>query len=43
MSQKSEHYIGFLPQFEKPYWVGYCDIDEGYELENRNKNSPIND
>jgi len=31
MSQKSEHYIGFLPQFEKPYWGGYCDIDKGYE------------
>lgn len=29
--QKSEHYIGFLPEYEKPYWVGYCDIPDGCE------------
>ena len=26
-----EHYIGYLPQFELPYWVGYCDIEDGWE------------
>jgi hypothetical protein len=30
--QKEEHYIGFLPQYEKPYWVGYCDIPDGCEF-----------
>lgn len=29
--QELEHYIGFLPQYEKPYWVGYCDIPNGHE------------
>lgn len=31
-AQESEHYIGFLPDFEKPYWVGYCDINDGCEF-----------
>lgn len=29
--QESEHYIGFLPEYDKPYWVGYCDIPNGCE------------
>lgn len=28
-----EHYLGYLPQFKKPYWVGYCDIEDGCEFE----------
>ena len=24
-----EHYLGYIPEFEKPYWVGYCDIEDG--------------
>lgn len=31
--QGSEHYIGYLPQYEKPYWVGYCDIPDGCEYQ----------
>ena len=27
-----EHYIGYLSQYEKPYWAGYCDIEEGREF-----------
>ncbi|MCI8509261.1 MAG: hypothetical protein HFJ06_11985 [Lachnospiraceae bacterium] len=27
-----EHYIGYLPQYEKPYWAGYCDIEDGCEF-----------
>lgn len=27
-----EHYIGFLPKYAKPYWVGYCDIEDGTEF-----------
>ncbi|OQB11929.1 MAG: hypothetical protein BWY15_02359 [Firmicutes bacterium ADurb.Bin193] len=30
--QQSEHYLGFLPQYDKPYWVGYCDIPDGCEF-----------
>lgn len=26
------HYIGYLPQYEEPYWVGYCDIENGCEF-----------
>ena len=29
---ESEHYVGYLPQYEKPYWVGYCDIPDGTEF-----------
>lgn len=31
---ESEHFLGFLPQYEKPYWVGYCDIPDGTEFYN---------
>lgn len=30
---KNEHYLGYLPQYEKPYWVGYCDIEDGCEFD----------
>ena len=26
---EEEHFLGFMPQYEKPYWVGYCDIPNG--------------
>lgn len=25
-------YIGYLSQHEKPYWAGYCDIEDGCEF-----------
>ena len=25
--------IGYLPQYDKPYWVGCCDIPDGCEFE----------
>ena len=27
-----ERYLGFLPPYDKPYWVGYCDIPDGTEF-----------
>ena len=27
-----EHYIGCLLQYDKPYWVGLCDIPDGMEF-----------
>ena len=27
--RKIEHFIGYVPQYELPYWVGYCDIEGG--------------
>jgi hypothetical protein len=30
--KETEHYIGFLPEYEKPYWVGLCDIKDGCEF-----------
>lgn len=31
--EEIEHYIGYLPQYDKPYWAGYCDIEDGCEFE----------
>ena len=27
-----DHFVGYLPQYDKPYWVGYCDIPNGCEF-----------
>ncbi len=27
-----EHYIGYKPEYEKAYWAGYCDIEDGCEF-----------
>lgn len=29
---ETEHYLGYLPKYGKPYWIGYCDIDGGVEF-----------
>ena len=29
--KQSEHYLGFLPKFDLPYWIGYCDVPDGKE------------
>lgn len=29
--KEKEHYLGFLPQYDLPYWIGYCDIPGGAE------------
>ena len=26
---EQEHFIGYLPQYDFPYWVGLCDIKNG--------------
>lgn len=26
---QQDHYIGFLPEYDEPYWAGYCDNPEG--------------
>lgn len=41
--EEVEHYIGFLPEYEKPYWSGYCDIPDGTEYETAEElvNAPI--
>lgn len=31
-SEKDAHMLGYLPQYDKPYWVGYCDIIDGCEF-----------
>ena len=31
-THKIEHFIGYLPQYELPYWVGYCDVEGGCEF-----------
>ena len=27
--QEIEHFIGYQPQYDLSYWVGYCDIEGG--------------
>lgn len=43
--QELEHYVGYLPQYEKPYWIGYCDIEDGCEFESAEElvNAPVFD
>lgn len=31
-----DHMIGYLPQYDKPYWVGGCDIPDGCEFKTAN-------
>ena len=30
--KQKEHYLGFIPKYDKPYWIGYCDIEDGCEF-----------
>ena len=30
--KEKEHYLGYKPEYKKPYWVGYCDIENGCEF-----------
>lgn len=36
-SNEEEHYISFLPEYEKPYRCGYCDIPDDTEYESTEK------
>lgn len=40
---EEERYLGYLPQYEKPYWAGYCDVKDGCEFETADElvNAPI--
>lgn len=42
---EEECYLGYLPQYEKPYWAGYCDVKDGCEFETADElvNAPIYD
>lgn len=42
---ESEHYLGYLPQYEKPYWIGYCDVEDGCEFKTARElvNAPVFD
>lgn len=44
-AEAREHYLGYLPQYDKPYWVGYCDIPDGTEFKTADAlvNAPIYD
>lgn len=30
--ERKERFLGYLRQYEKPYWAGYCDFPEGAEF-----------
>ena len=40
---EEEHYLGYLPNYNKPYWVGRCDVEGGCEFANAAElvNAPI--
>lgn len=29
---REEHMLGCIRDFDKPYWVGYCDVPDGCEF-----------
>lgn len=31
-SEQTEHYLGFIEKYNKPYWAGYCDFSDGCEF-----------
>ena len=31
-ARKAEHFIGYQPQYESPYWIGYCDVEGGCDF-----------
>jgi len=31
--KEDEHYIGFQAEYEKPYWAGFCDVEDGCEFD----------
>lgn len=31
--EETDHYIGYLPESDLPYWIGLCDIPNGCEYE----------
>lgn len=43
--EETERYLGYLPQYEKPYWIGCCDIDGGCEFKTAEElvNAPVFD
>ena len=30
--EETDHTIGFLPEYDKPYWCGHCDVQNGCEF-----------
>lgn len=30
--EQKEHMIGCIRKYDKPYWIGYCDIPDGCEF-----------
>ena len=40
-----KHYLGYLPQYDKPYWAGDCDVEGGCEFKTAEElvNAPIFD
>ena len=42
---ESDHWLGYLPEYDLPYWVGYCDVEGGCEFKTAEEliNAPIFD
>lgn len=40
---ETDRFLGYLPQYELPYWVGYCDVESGTEFRTAEElvNAPI--
>lgn len=41
--EETEHYLGYLPNFDKPFWIGYRDIEDGCEFKTAEElvNAPV--
>ena len=33
---ENDHMLGCLREYEKTYWIGYCDVPDGCEFDNAN-------
>ena len=40
-----DRFLGYLPQFDNPYWIGDCDIEGGCDFETAEElvNAPVYD
>jgi len=43
--EEKERYLGYMPEQERPYWVGYCDLPGGCDFKSAVElvNAPIFD
>ena len=40
-----ERYLGYIPNYEDPYWIGLCDVEDGCDFKTAEElvNAPVFD